>query len=104
MSAAEARTIDPQQRMLLEVALEAFHRAGIAQTKLGGTDTGVFVGLCNPDWAKLGYERTANPFTGPGTHASIASNRLSYVFGLKGPSLTVDTACSHLPWGPTAKS
>jgi acyl transferase domain-containing protein/acyl carrier protein len=94
ISAAEAKTIDPQQRLLLEVAVEAFHGAGLAQSALNGTDTGVFVGLCNPDWAKLGYERDANPFTGPGTHASIASNRISYALGMKGPSLTVDTACS----------
>ena len=51
-------------------------------------------GQCNNDWAKFSKERSANPYTGPGTHASISSNRISYSLGLRGASASVDTACS----------
>ncbi|CAK9055131.1 unnamed protein product [Durusdinium trenchii] len=94
MSAAEAKTIDPQQRLALEVSYAACHHAGRAKQVLLGSDTGVFVGQCNNDWAKFSRERSANPYTGPGTHASISSNRISYSLGLRGASASVDTACS----------
>ncbi|CAJ1416737.1 unnamed protein product [Effrenium voratum] len=94
MSAAEAKTIDPQQRLALEMSYAACHHAGKAKQALLGSDTGVFVGQCNNDWAKFSKERMANPYTGPGTHASISSNRISYSLGLKGQSCSVDTACS----------
>ncbi|CAE7941878.1 ppsD, partial [Symbiodinium necroappetens] len=94
MSAAEAKTIDPQQRLALEMSYAACHHAGRAKQSLLGSDTGVFVGQCNNDWAKFSKERSANPYTGPGTHASISSNRISYSLGLRGASASVDTACS----------
>ncbi|CAL1148755.1 unnamed protein product [Cladocopium goreaui] len=94
MSAAEAKTIDPQQRLALEMSYAACHHAGRAKQALLGSDTGVFVGQCNNDWAKFSRERAANPYTGPGTHASISSNRISYSLGLRGASASVDTACS----------
>ena len=94
LSPAEAKTIDPQQRHLLELSYAACHHAGVAKSSLLGTGTGVFVGQCNNDWAKFSTERTANPYSGPGTHASIASNRVSYSLGLRGTSASIDTACS----------
>ncbi|CAK0879996.1 unnamed protein product [Prorocentrum cordatum] len=94
MSGAEAKTIDPQQRFCLEVAFWACHSAGVDKGQLLGSNTGVFVGQCNHDWAKSSTERGANPYTGPGTHGSITSNRVSYSLGLRGPSASVDTACS----------
>ncbi|MFE0459612.1 SDR family NAD(P)-dependent oxidoreductase [Kitasatospora sp. NPDC058965] len=82
ISPNEARSMDPQQRLLLETTWEAFERAGIDPGSLKGSATGVFAGVMYHDYA-------LNNATG-----SIASGRLSYVFGLEGPAVTVDTACS----------
>ncbi|MFI6149207.1 SDR family NAD(P)-dependent oxidoreductase, partial [Streptomyces sp. NPDC051109] len=82
ISPNEALHMDPQQRLLLEASWEVFERAGIDPATLRGSSTGVFAGMMYHDYAD-------NTNTG-----SIASGRLSYVFGLEGPAVTVDTACS----------
>ncbi|WP_425117462.1 SDR family NAD(P)-dependent oxidoreductase [Archangium violaceum] len=92
----EARKLDPQQRLLLEVAWEALENAGVAPSRLAGTRTGVFVGICSFDYALrlLGDESRIDPYVGTGSLLSPAAGRLSYVLGLVGPSMAVDTACS----------
>jgi thioester reductase-like protein len=93
---AEAEAMDPQQRMLLEVAAAAFERAGDAE--LEGSNTGVFVGLSTHDYAQRSLRDEApegiGPYTGTGNAFSTAVGRVAYVFGLHGPCLAVDTACS----------
>ncbi|MGE0445662.1 MAG: SDR family NAD(P)-dependent oxidoreductase, partial [Vicinamibacterales bacterium] len=93
---AEAREIDPQQRLLLETAWHAFEDAGIAASSVAGTDTGVFVGISAVDYAHAVYAAAGGPqrYAATGTSAAIIANRLSYFLDLRGPSLTVDTACS----------
>ncbi len=92
---AEARAMDPHQRLLLEVAYEAFHDAGYDRKRLRGSSTGVFVGVANQDWMIVSGESEAkNPYFGAGVSSSITSNRISYLLGLTGPSMTLDTACS----------
>ena len=96
LSLREAVRVDPQQRLLLEVAWEALEDAGEPVDGLSGSDTGVFVGISNHDYSSLLFEdpTTLDAHTGSGNALSIAANRLSYVFDLKGPSMAVDTACS----------
>ncbi|MEZ4271531.1 MAG: alpha/beta fold hydrolase [Myxococcota bacterium] len=91
----EAKSIDPQHRLLLEVTWEALEDAGIVPTGLRGSQTGVFVGICTGDYQ---YHVTAAPdrdvYSVTGCAPSFAAGRLSYVLGLQGPSMIVDTACS----------
>ena len=95
ISPREAVAMDPQQRLLLETAWEALEHGGIVPEQLAGSDTGVFVGLMYQEYATLaGGLRELDGYVVTGGAASVASGRLSYVLGLKGPSLTVDTACS----------
>lgn len=92
----EAEAMDPQQRMLLEVAWAALEHAGIPPSTLRGSRTGVFVGLSAGEYGHLTMADPAvvDVWSATGAATSIAANRLSYLFDLRGPSLTVDTACS----------
>ncbi|HEY3909053.1 MAG TPA: amino acid adenylation domain-containing protein [Stellaceae bacterium] len=98
ISPREAIGIDPQHRLLLEVAWEALEDAAIAAPSLVGSDTGVFIGISTNDYSAL-LSRTAhgcvgNAVAGPGNAASVAAGRLSYTFGFHGPCVAIDTACS----------
>ncbi|KAG8408831.1 Type I Iterative PKS [Metarhizium acridum] len=92
----DAKAIDPQQRMLLEVSYEALENAGLKKEDVYGSDTSVYVGsfvkdyeqvcLRDPDWSPQ-YAATGNGI-------AIMANRISYFFNFHGPSVTVDTGCS----------
>ncbi|WP_141579936.1 type I polyketide synthase [Actinomadura sp. WMMA1423] len=92
----EAASMDPQQRLVLEVAWEAFEHAGIGPASLRGSRTGVFVGVSAPEYAAFTASDLASlePFTATGAALSIIAGRLSYLLDLRGPSMIVDTACS----------
>ncbi|KAF2197579.1 putative polyketide synthase [Delitschia confertaspora ATCC 74209] len=92
----EARTMDPAQRKLLEVTFEAFENAGIPLENIKGTQTGVYLGNFNADHQAMQFRDPDHPlpYVTTGGGVTILSNRISYVFDLKGPSLTLDTACS----------
>jgi len=92
----EAEQMDPQQRILLEVAWEALEAAGEPREKLRGSRTGVYVGISSVDYARIQPRdaRQLNAYSATGNAQSVAANRLSYVLDLRGPSLAVDTACS----------
>ncbi|MFJ5778861.1 beta-ketoacyl synthase N-terminal-like domain-containing protein [Streptomyces sp. NPDC093094] len=96
ISADEAVVLDPQQRMLLEVAREALDHAALPAPSLAGTRTGVFVGISGTEYAQLTSARpeSVSPWTVTGGALSVAAGRLSYALDLRGPSLAVDTACS----------
>jgi len=94
ISPREAERMDPQQRLLLEVTYAALGDAGIAPAALAGSPTGVFVGIASHDYERLQVGWGSDAYLGTGNAMSIAANRLSYAFDLRGPSVAVDTACS----------
>jgi acyl transferase domain-containing protein/acyl carrier protein len=96
ISPREAALLDPQQRMLLEVAWEAIEDAGIPVEKMAASQTGVFAGLWSGDYENCLQQHSDGldfyATTGSGRYS--ASGRIAYVFDLRGPNLSVDTACS----------
>jgi acyl transferase domain-containing protein/pimeloyl-ACP methyl ester carboxylesterase/acyl carrier protein len=99
ISPRESVSMDPQQRIALEVGWEAIENAGLAASKLAGTQAGVFLGASTYDYSLLAL---ASPSAGQesglhrvtGCASNIIAGRLSYTLGLRGPSMVVDTACS----------
>ncbi|MFG2142369.1 type I polyketide synthase, partial [Streptomyces sp. NPDC048650] len=97
ISPREAIAMDPQQRIALELGWEALEDAGILPETLRGTDAGIFVGAIWDDYATLAHRRgttAITPHTLTGLQRGVIANRLSYVLGLRGPSLTVDSGQS----------
>jgi acyl transferase domain-containing protein/NAD(P)-dependent dehydrogenase (short-subunit alcohol dehydrogenase family)/SAM-dependent methyltransferase/acyl carrier protein len=97
ISPREAASMDPQQRILLEVTWEALENAGENPHRLVGSQTGVFVGLCNSDYFLMQFEAgrsSIDAYRATGNAHSVASGRISYTLGLQGPSVAVDTGCS----------
>ncbi|GFF89731.1 lovastatin nonaketide synthase [Aspergillus udagawae] len=98
MTSDEAAAMDPQQRLLLEVTYEGLENAGIPLPEIMGSQTSCFVGSFNADYTDLLLrDPDAIPMyqcTNAGQSRAMMSNRVSYFFDLKGPSVTVDTACS----------
>ncbi|KAB8314798.1 type I polyketide synthase [Tolypothrix campylonemoides VB511288] len=93
----EAVGIDPQQRLLLEVSWEALSNSGLVPEHLAGSQTGVFIGITTDDYCHLSRRREPtelDAYVATGNCHNVAAGRLSYILGLKGPSLAVDTSCS----------
>ncbi|RAK85572.1 ketoacyl-synt-domain-containing protein [Aspergillus costaricaensis CBS 115574] len=96
ISVNEAKAMDPQQRQLLEVTYEAIENAGIPLKALAGSKTGVYVGVSSADYDRITSRdpEYVPQYQTTGTGLAYLSNRLSYTFDLRGPSLSVDTGCS----------
>ncbi len=96
LSPAEANSMDPQQRWLLENSWHALEHAGIDPLSLRGSNTGVFVGASSQDFARLvlNQEQTQEVYQATGSALSVLAGRLAYQLGLEGPCMTIDTACS----------
>lgn len=92
----EAKQIDPQHRLFLEVAIRALNDANITIDSLKNSNTGVYCGLSTHEYSQLNYKDkiSCNAYTNIGSADSAAAGRLSYFLNLKGPCITVDTACS----------
>lgn len=87
MTPLEVETMDPSQRKILEVVYEAFENAGITWEEFSGSQTGVYVGNFCSDHTIIQSRDTdfPRPYGTTGTANTILSNRVSYVFNLKGP-------------------
>ncbi len=97
MSPTEVARVDPQQRMALELTWEALEHARIPASALKGERVGVFVGTSSHDWtimSLLDSGASDTPYGLTGAATSIVANRISYFYDFRGPSLSVDTACS----------
>ncbi|MFI0858299.1 type I polyketide synthase [Streptomyces sp. NPDC021098] len=96
ISRDEARHMDPQQRLLLTTVWRALEDAGTDTAALAGGRTGVYVGISTNDYGRLQdrAHRSVTAHDGTGNASSIAANRISYLWDLRGPSQVVDTACS----------
>ncbi|MEU5431275.1 SDR family NAD(P)-dependent oxidoreductase, partial [Streptomyces olivoreticuli] len=96
ISPREALAMDPQQRLMLETSWELFERSGIDPVTLKGSRTGVYAGVSSEDYMSQlpyipeGFEGHATT----GSLTSVISGRVAYNYGLEGPAVTVDTACS----------
>ncbi|MFF4821438.1 type I polyketide synthase, partial [Kitasatospora sp. NPDC001309] len=97
ISPREAAAMDPQQRLVLELGWEVLEDAGRLPARLRDSRTGVFVGAFLDDYAALVHRQgpgSVDRHTLTGLNRGMIANRLSYQLGLRGPSLTVDTAQS----------
>ena len=98
VSAREAMYMDPQHRLMLELAWSSLEHAGIAPLSLTGTQTGVFMGLSTHEFlgmlVRLRSAEDIDIYSGTGTSPAAGAGRISFRLGLQGPSVVVDTACS----------
>ena len=97
ISPLEAKSLDPQQRILLELTWEALEDAGLAPDALEGSRTGVYIGIATTDYGQLAGRvplAALDPYLGVGASPNTAAGRISHILGLRGPALALDTACS----------
>ena len=97
----EATLMDPQHRLLMQAAAEVLlleSGAGRAPSARTAGLQGVYVGIASTDYARLlgKYWLDVSPYAATGNALSVAAGRLSFAFDWRGPSLSVDTACSCL--------
>jgi len=98
ISEAEAQTLSMNQRMFLEIGYEGLFRAGFSKDNLWGKTIGTYVGDVGSDW----HDNTKNfsmwlydpDYTATSVTSAVVPSRLSYIFGMVGPTMTFDTACS----------
>ncbi|KAK8123107.1 hypothetical protein PG984_011777 [Apiospora sp. TS-2023a] len=96
LKADEARVVDPQHRLLLECAFEAAESAGLTLSDLWRQNIAVFSAHDSSEYTTGILEDTAttNKYAGIGIPPAMVANRLSYFFGLTGPSVALDAACA----------
>ncbi len=97
ISPREAVWIEPQQRLMLEMAWEGLERAGYSPASLRGSRTGIFVGVAANEYAHLLSGESVDkimPHFITGNALNAISGRVAFSLGLEGPAVAVDTACS----------
>jgi acyl transferase domain-containing protein/NADPH:quinone reductase-like Zn-dependent oxidoreductase len=98
ISPREAISMDPQQRLMLEVCWEALENAGQGPQALQQGRTGVFAGISSDEFMhrffRAGDLTAFSGYFASGIARSVAGGRVSYTLGVQGPNLVIDTACS----------
>lgn len=96
ISITEALTMDPQQRLILEMVWEAMENAGIVPSSLRGVEAGVYIGAASNDVSLRNADDvvSSTPYSMTGCNLGVIANRVSYLYDLHGPSCSIDTACS----------
>lgn len=98
LTRVETESIDPQQRILLELTHEALENGGFDTQSLINSETGVFIGITSVDYQKKHFKsgdyNLVNPYSYTGSAVCANAGRISYTFGFQGPSVSIDTACS----------
>ncbi|CAG9858327.1 unnamed protein product [Phyllotreta striolata] len=89
-----AECTDPKQRILLETVFEAIVDSGYNPSELRGSNTGVYLGISSPTHVDSYHKKDTGGYTNLGYPLGMTANRISYNFDLRGPSLSLDTACS----------
>ena len=94
---SKAHAMDPQQRIQLKTAYKALENAGIPLQQVRGSDTAVYVAIFSRDYNRIMFKDTSDmaKYYITRIKEAIISNRISYTFDLKGPSMTLDTGCSR---------
>ncbi|KJZ72764.1 hypothetical protein HIM_07839 [Hirsutella minnesotensis 3608] len=95
-SPQQAAAMDPQQRILLELAYEALENAGWTRDGCAGSRTAVYAAIFGMDYERILSKDVLNlpVYQSVGTGTAILANRISHAFDLRGPSVTIDTGCS----------
>ncbi|TMP46554.1 hypothetical protein CWB96_13445 [Pseudoalteromonas citrea] len=93
ISPTEAQSMDPQQRLSLELAWSCFEDAGLSPSLFKNSNTGVYLGCSNTDYQEFSTGNI-DPHFLTGMSTGVFANRISHYFNFQGPSETVDTACS----------
>ena len=97
ISPREAVCMDPQQRLMMEIAWEGLERAGYSPASLRGSRSGVFVGVAANEYSHLlsadSVETIGAHFI-TGNALNVIAGRVAFTLGLEGPAVAVDTACS----------
>lgn len=96
ISPAEAQSMDPQQRLFMQVVWSCVEDAGYRADHLAGSDTGLFVGVANSDYKDLfqAVGADAEAHTSTGFSHAILANRVSFAMDWHGPSEPINAACA----------
>ncbi|KAF2972303.1 hypothetical protein GQX73_g1322 [Xylaria multiplex] len=96
MTPVEAQWLDPQQRKMLEVCYKCFENAGLRLDQVAGTNTAVYAATFTSDYQQMSiFDRDfRHNYAATGVDVGIISNRINNIFNLKGPSFTINSACS----------
>lgn len=89
---ADAKVMDPQQRLFLEMAYEAFQDAGYTREELRHTNTGVYLGDVLNEYHKIVPHVTTSAVVGNVT--PFITSRVSYYYDFHGPTVNISTTCS----------